>query len=72
MLFIWKSSFTFLQKKLGKNNKEQYTLKIMKILRASSLGFNFTGSCKMYIMYKNQLELFAKKWLYFENLQHKV
>ena len=33
----------------------------MKILRTSSLGVNFTGSYKLYIMYKNQWELFAQK-----------
>ena len=29
-----------------RTNSEQYTLKIMKILRAASLGSNFTGSYK--------------------------
>ena len=37
-----------LKKNRGKirRNSEQYTLKIMKILRIASLGSNFTGSCK--------------------------
>ena len=35
-------------KKSGENKtkKEQYTLKIMKILRTTSLGYSFTGSYK--------------------------
>ena len=28
------------------NNQEQYTLKIMKILKTANLGSNFTGSYK--------------------------